>query len=146
MAGDAVELSGFKELDAALAKFSKSTERALLRRVATRALEPFVTEAKRLAPVASGNLRDSITIGTKLTGNARREARRDPPDGVRVFAGTADREAVPNEFGTVRAPAQPFMRPAWDTTSNLVLARVMDDLADEIDRTAQRVAARAAKG
>ena len=138
MARNTIKLSGFKEAHDALGTFKKSTERALLRRVATRALEPFVERAKQLVPVNEGNLRDSISIGTKLTRGARREAKRDPVQGVRMFAGTANRNGVPREFGSVRSAPDPFMRPAWDSLKNSMAQSVLDDLGQEIERTAQR--------
>jgi len=54
--------------------------------------------AKDLAPVWSGDLRDSI------------EVVRNSDDQYEVVAGTD--HAAPQEFGSVRNPAHPFMRPA----------------------------------
>ena len=142
---DPVTVSGFRELHDALGQLPKATERALLRRIGTKALAPFVAEAKRLAPVDDGQLRDSIAAGTKLNSRARRKAKEDPPEGVRVFAGTSNRNGVPREFGTSRSRAEPFMRPAWDRTRSEVLDGVTRDLATEIDKTAKRLAKRAAK-
>lgn len=138
MAGDLIRLSGFRELDAALADLPKAIERRILREVAADALKPFVEMAQSLAPVHEGHLRDSIVIGTKLTRGARRDARKDPVEGVRVFAGTADPNGVPREFGSARSRAEPFMRPAWDATGQQMLDRVQRTLADKIERRAAR--------
>jgi len=137
-----IKLTGFKELEAALGEFTKATERGILRRVAVKALEPIVEEAKIRAPVDEGDLRDSIVIGTKLTRGAKRAAKGDPVDGVRVFAGTANRNAVPREFGTFRTAAHPFMRPAWDYGKGRALDDVMTGLGDEIERARRRAAKR----
>lgn len=137
-----VKITGLRELHGALGELKKTTERALLRRVATKALEPFVERAKQLVPVAEGDLRDSIVIGTNLNRGARREAKRDPVQGVRVFAGTSNRNAVPREFGSQRSAGRPFMRPAWETTKDRMLADVQADLMAEIEKTAARAAKR----
>lgn len=138
-------ISGFRELDQALAELPKSLERNVLRRVATKALQPFVERAKSLAPVDEGNLRDSIVIaGSGLSRGAKAVDRAEPKQGVRMYAGTANRNAVPREFGSIRAPAHPFMRPAWDATSEGMLKSVAADLGPEIERTAARAAKRKA--
>lgn len=139
MAGGSMKLDGFKELHDTLGQFKKGTERAILRRTATKALAPFVERAKQLAPVDDGHLRDSIVIGNSLTKNARREAKRDPVQGVRVFAGTSDRNGVPREYGTWRTQAQPFMRPAFDATKDQMLDIVKVELRADIEKTAKRV-------
>lgn len=143
--GIGIELTGARELHDALGELTKATERTLLRRIATKALEPIVARAKELAPVDSGELRDSITIGTKLSKRARRAARADKADGVTVYAGSADRNAVPREFGTIRSRAEPFMRPAWDEGKHGALDYVRRNLGSEIEKTAARVARRALK-
>lgn len=140
MASDLIRLTGFKELDAALADLPKAIERRILREVAADALQPFVDMAKSFAPFHEGHLRESIVIGTKLTRNARRAARKEPVEGVRVFAGTADPNGVPREFGSARSGAEPFMRPAWDATGQEMLDRVQRTLADKIERRAARSA------
>lgn len=140
-----VKLEGFRELHDALGQLPKATERAVLRRIATKALEPMRDQARQLVPVDEGNLRDSITIGTKLNRNARKAARADPVDGVRVFMGTSNRNGVPREYGSWRTAAQPFMRPAWHTGKRAALAFIMTELGGEIARTATRLAKRAAK-
>lgn len=140
-----IKLTGFRELSNALGELKKSTERSVLRRTATKALQPFVARAKELAPVHEGRLRDSIVIGTNLTKEAKAAARAEPKAGIRVFAGTANRNGVPREFGSVRSAAHPFMRPAWDSTKDAMLEQVKTDLATDIEKTAARAAKKAAR-
>lgn len=139
------KVSGFRELSDALGEFKKSTERTVLRRVAIKALQPFVDTAKQFVPVDEGWLRNSIVIGSNLTRNAKSADRLQPKAGVRVFAGTANRNGVPREFGTWRTRPQPFMRPAWDATAPKILDQVQRDLAAEVDKTAARIARKAGK-
>ena len=146
MAKGDIKLDGFAELDKALGKLSNSLERGVLRRVARKALEPMLDQAQQLAPVDDGDLRDSIVMASSsLTKRAKQQERKEPTRGVKVFVGTASRNGVPREFGTVRSAAQPFMRPAWDSTKGKALQTVKDELAGEIERTAARAAKRKAK-
>lgn len=143
-------LTGSRELSAALEELGKAAERRVLTRVAKKNLEPFVEKAQGLAPVDEGFTRDSIVIGTKLTDRAKRADRKEPRNGVRVFAGTAARNAVPREFGAVWKDgtvlkAQPFMRPAWEASKDGMLASVQSDLMDEIDKAAARAARKKAR-
>lgn len=146
MAKDDIRLEGFAELDKALAEIGKkSTERALLRRVAKKALRPVLEQAKANAPVDEGRLRDSIVMGSRLTSSAKKIDRRSPRQGLRLFVGTAIRNAVPREFGTWRTRATPFMRPAWEKLKGRVLQIVISEMGPEIERTAERAAKRATK-
>lgn len=143
-------LRGLRELHDALGQFDKATERRTLTRVAKKNLEPFAEKAKQLVPVDSGFTRDSIIIGTSLNRNAKRQDRNQPKNGVRVYAGTSARNAVPREFGAVWKDgtvlkAQPFMRPAWEATKDKMLNSVKADLASEIEKTAARAARKRAK-
>ena len=142
----AVKLSGVRELDLALAEMKKSTARGVLKRVALKALQPVVDAAKAMAPVDDGQLRDSIVASDQLAGNAKRSApklaRGERATGITVYAGTKNRNGVPREFGSVRAPAHPFMRPAWDGNKGRLLDSVAKDLAEEIEKTAARAAKR----
>lgn len=139
------KISGFAELEKALADLPKATERSVLRRVAKKALEPILERAQQLVPVDEGNLRDSLVIGSRLTSRARRADKREPREGVRLFMGTANRNGVPREFGTVRSRAQPFMRPAWDSEKANAFKIVLTDLGDEVEKAAKRAARKNAR-
>ncbi|AHE55533.1 HK97 gp10 family phage protein [Sphingomonas sanxanigenens] len=154
MAGTTIPVQGLKELDDALASMSKATARNTLRRAGLRALEPFLAKVKELAPVsdpeespgrAPGTLRDSYIIGTKLTKRQARLVRKEGQSFVEVYAGTTDPAGIPQEFGTEDHAAQPHVRPAWDTTSSRVLVLAQEFIGEEIEKTRQRAAARAAR-
>lgn len=133
------KVTGFEGIDEALRGLKLSQRKTAARRVLKDALQPVADAAKRMAPVAEGNLRDSITVSTNVT-KAARVAR--VKDGVTVFAGTANRNGVPREFGTIRSPAHPFMRPAWAATKMGVLEHIVREFGAEvraaIDRAAKR--------
>lgn len=63
-----MKLEGFKELDAELAKLSKSMGKAVLRRSGIKALGPTAALAASIAPVATGELKGSIAVSAKAHG------------------------------------------------------------------------------
>lgn len=132
-------VTGFEGVDKALTELKKSTAKNVARRVLTNALKPVEEMAKRLAPVDEGDLRDSITTGTKLAGAAKKEARRTrAADGVTVYTGTSNRNGVAREFGSIRSAPQPFMRPAWEANKLRVLNDIQQNMGGEIMKAAQR--------
>lgn len=54
-------------------------------------------------------------------------------------------KAMVQEFGSVKQAPQPFMRPAFDTMKDKVVADIGAKLGAEIKKTAARIAARKAK-
>lgn len=129
----------------ALGDLKPATERTLLRRIAMQALEPMREEVKVRAPYHEGNLRESYVIGTSLTKGAAAVMREEPSGGVRVYLGSANRKAVPLEFGSLRARAFPHFRPAYEAKARVTINFVIDNLETEVMRTAERAARRGAK-
>ncbi len=153
-----IKVSGLRELDRALAELPKATGKNVLRRVGRKALKPMIEDARAKVPVASGKLRDSLQVATKLSKRQQsmhRKMFRDDKASVEVFAGAA---ALPHahlvEFGTGprytkdgrytgQMPPQPFMRPAWDANKGRILDDIAKDLGDEITKAAKRLAKKA---
>ncbi|MCB1928285.1 MAG: HK97 gp10 family phage protein [Rhodocyclaceae bacterium] len=84
------------------------------------------------APVDSGDLRKHIALRLKVKPGAIYCR-------VGVKGGAKKKDGTPYywrfvEFGTVRQPAQPFMRPALDNTATTVLQTVVGTLRDEVAR------------
>lgn len=163
-----VSVDGLKELDAALGMLPKATARNVLKRTLNKAAQPVVEEAKRLTPVRTGKLRDSIMSSTRVknkTGNAEysaamraglgkdaarsallaaRKANKGQGSFAETFVGPARgggviRYAHIVEFGSNDTAPQPFMRPAWDATQGKVLSIIKDELGNEIIKAARRV-------
>lgn len=148
-----VKLEGFKELEAQLEKLSRAAGKSALRRALKKSAEPMAAIASSSAPVGpTGNLAASIKYGTKLTkrqASLHRKMFRNDKASVEGFVGANDPAAVPQEFGTIFLPPQPFMRPAWDQDRGPMLERLKVELWSEISKAvgrAERSAARAAKG
>jgi HK97 gp10 family phage protein len=168
-----MKIEGLKELDAALSELPKATAKNNMRRAAETALQPVVDHAKSLAPagkprkvgkryVTGGDLKRSLTVSRKLGKSAakkmREEQRREGKYSINVYAGASPmRYAHLVEFGTKpryhkktgkfvgQMPARPFMRPAWDANKTQVLATFQKDMWARIEKSAKRLARKAAK-
>jgi HK97 gp10 family phage protein len=147
-----LKVEGLRELDQALGELSRATARNVLRRVGKKALTPVAIEARQLAPVDEGDLRDSIGVGTKLTRRQARLHRRAVRSGeasanfAEVFVGAGGLpQATLREFGGDDHPPHPYMRPAWDSRKTAVLSMIKADLGIEIAKAARRAAARSAR-
>ena len=164
-------VSGLKDLENALRQLPKAAAKSTVRRTLLKAAEPIAEMASDEAPVLTGRLERNIIVSSKKpkgfdkgkiayaktlrNGGDRRaavaamkEARKgNPASFSQVFIGpTADLpHAIPEEFGTVHAPAQPYMRPAWDQKQTTSLDTIADTLGTEIMKTAARLAKRKAR-
>ena len=158
-----IDLKGFDELMQNLERLKSSTQRKVARLAVTAGARIVRNEAKRLVPVRTGNLRDSISIKVL-------PYRRTEHIAARVFAsrirgkqgwhahliefGTAPRYQKPKEFKhlspflakramkesgkrgryTGIGPARPFMRPALDNRRSEILAAYKRILKAGIER------------
>lgn len=149
-----ITIDGLRELDAALGEFTKATARGVLRRVGIKALTPVADRMRDMAPddpdTQGNDLRSYIGVGTKLSPRQAKAKRSEKRAGetsfVEVYAGAGPLpQAHLQEFGTAHHGPQPFARPAWDEGKDGVLDTVKTELGMEIDKTAKRLAARAAR-
>lgn len=153
-----VRLSGFRELEAALAALPKATGKNVLRRVARGALEPMAILAAAKAPTRTGRLAYSISVSEKRTRRARKPTTKfaggrflaSASSGIQMAMGPGAglgtlNYATFDEFGTVDTPAFAFMRGAWDANADSALEYVKDNLWREIERTAAKRARKLAK-
>lgn len=149
-----VRVEGLRELDAALGELPKATARNTLVRVGKKRLQPIADRANELAPddpETPGGLHTSFKVGTKLSKRQASQLRRDVRKGLteknfaEVYAGTNDPAGIQQEFGNRNHGPQPMLRPAWDEKKGTLLPGIGADLWDEVEKTAKRVAAAAAR-
>lgn len=143
-------LEGFREFEEALNQLPKATGRNVLRRLARGALEPMADQAAGNAPVAEGDLRNSIEVSERRTRRVNRAGRFDRKTGIEMAMGPASGEGVLSyatfvEFGTNDTPPQPYMRPAWDSGRGDALDYIKENLWDEIHKAALRVQRKGAR-
>lgn len=164
-----VKTSGFKELDRALSLLPKTAGKAVLLRSLKIAAAPIQSHAQDLAPVLTGELRESIIVtsklsnrvgkaefaavmkagGTKAEAGAALRAARSAAKGqsvANVFIGPSKAKSKKDgikryaqEFGTINHPPNAYLRPAWDAQSQRALQLARSSLAQEIMKAAKRI-------
>lgn len=145
MARETVKLIGMRELERALAQLPQATRRRTAQNALRKGGEPIARAARAYAPVDEGNLRESITVSATLARSQRGDRGSFAP--VEMYVGPGQHpQAITQEFGTFKEPPQPYMRPAWDTMRYTALDLIGAHLGLEIEKTARRVARKAAKG
>lgn len=141
-----MKVEGLKEVETALRRLPDATAKGIMRRVLREAGKPIADAARQLAPVAEGDLRDSIAVSTKLSQRQRKKHRKGGKDDVEVFVGAGPHpQAHMQEFGTVDHPAQPFMRPAWDQNKRGALDGIKAAMWREIRKSVERLRRKALK-
>jgi HK97 gp10 family phage protein len=136
-----VTITGDKELVRKLRRLGDDMSGRLLEAAVVSGALLVQNEAKRKAPVKTGNLRRSIHIGghsdkselaesdgTDIGGNAA------SPTGAHVLVGTNVVYGPAQEFGTSTIPAHPYLRPALDEQKDAVRVEIGEALKDLILR------------
>lgn len=164
----ALRVRGMKETLAGLEGLSKAAARGVLERVLKKAAKPTMNHARSNAPERTGELKQSIKMevtrqsagkaafARAMAGGAsRQEAGQAARAANRAAAGKGAsasvkvRAAAPHgvfaEYGTLHHPAQPFMRPALDANADAAVKIVGTEMGIEIEKSAKRAAARAAR-
>ena len=139
-----MKVTGLRELNAALMAMKQSTARGVVRRTLLKAAQPLADDMAQRAPRDTGYLSEHIDTGVRLSRRQARVSRKESE--VEVYAGaTRVDQATLQEFGTSDQPPQPFARPAWEAGKMGALETVKTELANEIRKTAARMAKRAKK-
>lgn len=148
--------------------------RGTANRALDKSAEIIAERARELAPVDSGDLRKSIKVGSRSLSKGNRKFKKTDYGGdiVERYVGIDNRvrPAMPPktgrrrkrksggssggavsvyaqvvEYGLAGNPAQPFMRPAWEEKKKEAFGSVGKNMIAEIEKTAKRQAARAAR-
>jgi len=141
-----VVVTGVDELDRKLRGLAPRARRRIVRNAVKAALGPVEAEAKARAPVRKGELRDEIGVVRDLRTKSRKtigyEVAIKGSDGSPMVKHTksGQRVFVPYavEFGHSRAPAHPFMRPAFEAKGPGALAKCLALLRAGIEMEARR--------
>lgn len=144
MAKQTFKVEGLAELDAALQELSRATARNILLRTLKEQGEPIRADGERNAPKDKGGLKQSYTVGTKLSRRQKSQNKKESMVEVYIGPGPAAK-GVQTEFGNAHQAAQPHLRPAFDGNVQRVLAGIRDALADQIEKARERAARKAAR-
>lgn len=135
MKREVVTVKGLRELNNALAALPRAVSKRVQLEVLTRQAEKIAADARELAPKDTGDLKLSIMVGSKLSTRQAGIFKKEDPNDVVVHVGPGPLpQAHLQEFGTVKSPAQPFMRPAWDKARPVMLDEIKADLWASIQR------------
>jgi HK97 gp10 family phage protein len=146
-----VKVEGLDGILEALEEIPKvATEKNVVRRALVEAAEPIRATWAELAPYDATDeglhLRDSVIVGPKTVSKQGSAA---PPGGVTVYIGPdahlPRHHGIFMEFGTFKDVAQPSGRPAYDSKKYETLQLLGFYMWVQIDATAQRLSARAAR-
>ena len=151
--GVKIDISGDKALKEILDALPKKLQKKLLNKAFRKAAKPLIAAAKAKAPVsgkksflsAHGDFKKGAR-STKLVKHKKGELKRSigviigkgplavAYIGPRYGSGKANDAWYAHfvEFGTVKQKAQPFMRPAWDSTKNRVQDSILFTVKAEI--------------
>ena len=137
MARTSMRLEGDADMDKRLGQMEGLADREFLEQLAVSALQPVADTARGIVRQRSGELHDSIGVGTRLSYSQAADEI-DDPDVVAAYVGPGSMaQAITEEFGTVNEPGNPYLRPAWDENVGGMQASVRDGLGDRLQRLAK---------
>jgi len=126
-----------KNLKSNLKAMGKALRRETLVPIIEDHLEPMAEDMRSHAARASGEMADSVTVGTELS-PAQAETN-EPIAEIEVYAGPGPLpQAIQEEFGNFRQEPRPFIRPAFDTHVDKALRRVANDGVDAVLKAAKK--------
>lgn len=135
-----IELQGMKELEQELFKLKGSTAKSNTRAAMKEAIEPAARLARSKAPILEGELQESIEVTSRV---APRQAQKSD---LEMYMGPGrNPQAVIQEFGSYKEPAQPYMRPAWDAEKMNTLDRFGVLLWERVSKAVARAERKAAR-
>lgn len=111
--GIKIEVTGVKELQAKLLTISTKLP-SIVAQAVSEGAGVVENSAKSKVRVKTGNLKNSIEQKNKTQTSSK----------VSVDIGTDVDYAAPNEYGTSKMSAQPFLRPALDENSNAIKTKI----------------------
>lgn len=144
-----IKVEGLAELDQSIAELKKATGKSAVRKALRESLEPLRSKMATLAPRDTGMTEDNIVIAARKKSGRSKKAKAEGRNNVTLYVGPATKVTVRaqmQEFGTYKDPAQPFVRPAWDTEGPGIPALFADNLRPILAKAVKRTRARAAKG
>lgn len=123
-------IEGMKGAREALQQLDAHTQKVIGKRAVNAAADVFVAEIARRAPVSS---RPSDPTPGSLKRSVRKRPSRSTKNLARAEVVADDVAAAPNEFGTSKMAAQPFMRPAVDSKREAAAQAVADSVREDVE-------------
>lgn len=135
-----LRFEGGDKLRRALAELPEATERRIALNALKKGAEPMRIRADELAPRKTGELARHMVTNTVRKQDAQEHTVAVGP-AVSAFYGLF--QELADEYGGVRNPARPFLRPAFDEMAPAAISIVRDEMWKSIKRRAKRLGAHA---
>ncbi len=147
---DTKNLTGFAEMAKKLREFGPKVGRKHLRAATSKGAAVIRKKARELAPKDTGEMAKDIQIKRERTEGDHiashsvfvRSGRKSRLSGKKRNVDKDSWYWFQQEFGNVKMPAQPFMRPAFESEKE----NAVDEIGAELDKRIQKEAADAARG
>jgi HK97 gp10 family phage protein len=151
------QLEGFAEFEQQLKDMAEGFRGDLVARntlvpAAKAAMQPVLDSAKSKAPVGDKprdsqnpiHMRDTIRLDARIPSGKDRMSQyvNETDAAIAVVSVKKSAVSLANEFGTSKMSANPFLRPALQENSNVVLAELKSQLAVRIADYAKKLARR----
>lgn len=118
-----VRLEGTDQIARNLKAMGAALRRETLVPIITEELEPMADQMRALAARGTGEMAESVTVGTELS--PAQAASNEPIAEIEVYAGPGPLpQAIQEEFGNYRQGPRPFIRPAFDAHVNGAMRNV----------------------
>lgn len=133
-----VEMTGLRELGAALKELDDRVQKRIARSATAAGARVIANEAKARVPVASGNVKKNIR-----TANLKpyKTGLQQTAVGVRVKGKTEESAFYWTflEFGTAKMAPKPFIRPAFEAKKEEAATKIKEQLAKRLAAEAQDI-------
>ena len=117
------KITGLDQLESKFAKLESATQGKVLSNAVRSGANPILNDAIPRTRYRTGNLRRSLHVEVVNESQTHAEAE----------IGTDVEYAPPQEFGTSRITAQPFLRPAFDTQVETAKKEIAEALKQQIE-------------
>lgn len=126
-----VRIEGTEQIAKNLKAMGAALRRETLVPIISEELEPMADQMRALAARGTGEMADSVTVGTELS--PAQAASNEPIAEIEVYAGPGPLpQAIQEEFGNYRQGPRPFIRPAFDAHVNGAMRNVGERGVDAI--------------
>lgn len=126
-----VRIEGTADIARKLRAMGVALQRKTLVPIMEENLEPMAAEMRAHAARRSGEMADSVTVGTELS--PAQAASNVPIAPIEVYAGPGPNpQAVQEEFGNFHQAPDPFIRPAFDGHVDSAMRGIAEDGIDAI--------------
>lgn len=132
-----VRIEGTNDIARKLKAMGKALRRDTLVPIIEERLEPMADDMRAHAARRTGEMANSVTVGTELS--PAQAAANVPIAEIEVYAGPGPLpQAIQEEFGNIHEAPRPFIRPAFDNHAKTAMTGIAEDGIDAILAAAKK--------